>query len=73
MLEIKWPRGTWVAQPVKLLTLGFGSDYAFGVCELEPCIGLCTNSMEPAWDSLSLPTLFSSPAHALCLSLKLNK
>ena len=67
-------RGAWVAQSVKILTLDFGSGHDLMVCELEPRIGLCTFSMEPAWDSLffSLPLLHSC-LHALSLSLKINK
>ena len=39
------------------------------VCEFEPCIGLCADSAELAWYSLSpsLP-LCPSPAHSLSLS-----
>ena len=49
--------GTWVAQSVKRLTLGFGlgHDLTF--------VGLCAGSVAPAWDSLSLH--FS---RSLCLS-----
>ena len=42
---------------------------------IEPCVGLCADSVEPAWDSLSLPPL-SLPLPCLCslsLSLKINK
>ena len=42
--------GTWVAQSVKCLTLGFSSGHDLRVRELEPHIGLCTDSTEPAWD-----------------------
>ena len=43
----------------------------------EPCIGLCADSVEPAWDSLSLslpiPQLCSlAVKHSLALSLKIN-
>ena len=47
-------RGTWVAQSVKHLTLGVGSGYDLTVREIEPQVGLCTDSLEPAWDSLWL-------------------
>ena len=46
-------RGTWVAQLVKRLTLGFGSGHNLTVREFKPCVGLCADSSEPAWDSLS--------------------
>ena len=61
-----------VAQSVKHPTLDFGSDHDLMVCELEPHIGLCIDSVEPAEDSLSppLPCLF---AHVLSLSHKMNK
>ena len=39
---------------VKRQTLDFGSGHDLTVCEIEPHIGLCADSVEPAWDSLSL-------------------
>ena len=51
---------------VKRPTLRFSSGHDFTVREFEPRIGLCADSMEPAWDSLSGPCLLS-------LSLKINK
>ena len=63
--------GTWVAQSIKCLTLGFSSGHDLTVHKIEPHIGLCTVSMEPAWDSLSL-FLFASPhsrAHTPSLTL----
>ena len=59
-------RGTWVAQSVKCRTLGLSSVHDLTVCGIEPCIGLCADSVEPAWDSLS-PSL-SLPPCTLCLS-----
>ena len=59
-------RDTWVAQSVRHPTLGFRSGHDLKVCETEPYIRLWTDSMEPAWDSLS-PSL-SAP-----LSLSQNK
>ena len=50
----KFSRGTWGAQLVKHLTLDFGSGQNFRVRGIEPCVGLCTDSVEPAWDSLPL-------------------
>ena len=49
--EIKF-RGTWLAQRP---TLGLGSGRDLSVREIEPCIRLCADSVEPAWGSLSLP------------------
>ena len=46
--------GSWATQPVMRPTLGFSSDRDLTVCEFAPRIGLCTDSAEPAWDSLSL-------------------
>ena len=42
--------------------------------ELEPRTGLCDDSAEPAWDSLS-PSISAGPllAHLLSLSLSQNK
>ena len=58
-----------MAQSVKRLTLHFGSGHDLKVLEFEPCVGLCADSVEPAWDSLSLPL----PAHAPSVCLKMNK
>ena len=46
-------RSTWVAQLVMGLTLGFGSGHDLMVLEFKPCIGLCADSVESAWDSQS--------------------
>ena len=43
-----------MAQSVEHLTRGFGSGDDLMVCECEPDIGLCDDSMRSAWDSLSL-------------------
>ena len=56
-------RGTWVAQLVKHRTLDFGSGHDLMVHEMEPHLGLCTDSMEPALDSLS-PAI-SVPPHCV--------
>ena len=45
--ENKWGDAR-VAQSVKCLTLDFGSGHDLTVCEFEPCIGLCVDSLEPA-------------------------
>ena len=46
-------RGAWVAQSVKCPTLDLGSGHDLMVSEFEPRTGLCADSAEPAWDSLS--------------------
>ena len=61
--------GTWVAQLVKHPTLDFGSDRDLPVWDQAPPQAL--DSTEPAWDSAS--PLCPSLAHALSLSLKINK
>ena len=63
-----WIRGAWVARSIKWATLGFGSGHDPRVLEFRPCVGLSADSMEPAWDSLSL-FLCCSPS----LPLKINK
>ena len=40
--------GTWVAQSVKCLALGFSSGYDLEVHGFEPHLGLCADSVEPA-------------------------
>ena len=49
-----------MAQSVKLLILDFGSSHNLAVGEFEPRVGLCTDSAEPAWDTLS-PSLSATP------------
>ena len=44
-----------MAQSVKHSTLDFGSGHDLPVREFEPCIRLCADGMEPAWDSVSPP------------------
>ena len=62
-------KGAWVAQLVKHLTLDFGSGHDLAVSEFKPFIGLCTDSTQPACNSLSL---CPSPTGSLylCLSKK---
>ena len=43
-----------MAQLVKRQTVDFGSDHDLMVCEFEPHVGVCSDNVEPAWDSLSL-------------------
>ena len=58
-----------MTQVVKHPTLGFGSGHDLIVCEFKPCIGLCTDSAQPVWDSF-----FLSPSLPLPHSLsKINK
>ena len=42
-----------MAQLVKRPTLDLGSGHDLPVHEFEPHIGLCTDGVEPAWDSVS--------------------
>ena len=56
-----------MAQSVKHPTLGFSSGHDLWVHELEPSVGLCADSVEPTWDSLS-PSLSAPPPLALFLS-----
>ena len=72
LLEFTQSWGTWVAQSVKRLTLDFSSRHDLTVPEFEPCIRLCADSMEPAWDSLS-PSFSAPLLLVLFLSLSQNK
>ena len=67
--ENTYSGGAWVAQLVKRQTLDFSSGPDLRVHGFEPHVGLCADSMEPAWDSLSPPP----PTCARSLSLKINK
>ena len=66
--------GTWVAQSVKQPTVESGSDHDLTVHGIKPRVRLCTDSMEPAWDSLPV-SLCPSPtrAHIRTLSHSQNK
>ena len=44
-----------MAQSVKRPTLGFGSGHDLTVHEFKSHVGLCIDSAEPVWDSVSLP------------------
>ena len=50
-----------MAQLVERPTLDFGSDHDLTVREFEPHIGLCADSVKPAWDSVSLPLSLTLP------------
>ena len=67
---VNW--GAWVVQSVMCWTLDFGSGHDLKVCEIEPCFGLHTVRVEPAWDSLS-PFLSLHPLLMLMCSLKINQ
>ena len=69
-------RGTWVAQSVKPLTLGFSPGHDLTVCEFEPRIRLCTDDASllgilclPL--SLPLPCLCALSL-SFCLSVSLS-
>ena len=47
--------GAWAAQSAERLTFGFRSGHDLTIGGFEPHIRPCTDSVEPAWDSLSLP------------------
>ena len=47
-----------MAQAVGRPTLDFGSSHDLTVRGSEPHVGLCAGSVESAWDSLSLSSLF---------------
>ena len=67
-------RGAWAAQSVKRQTLGFSLGRDLSVCGFEPRIGLCTDSAEPTWGSLSPPAPPLPSLHCvLSVSLKINK
>ena len=60
-----------MAQSVECWTPDFGSGHDLAVQETEPHAGLCADSVELAWDSLSLH-LFSAP-HIGTLSPQIDK
>ena len=68
-----------MTQSVKRLALDFGSIRDLTVREFKPCVGLCIDSVEPAWNSLSslsasLPlTRYVSLSQNKCKKLKKNK
>ena len=64
-----------MAQSLMHLTLDFSSGHDLMARGMEPCIGLCADSVGPAEDPLSPPSLGPSPAHGHTpsLPLKINK
>ena len=63
--QVNYPvnlQGTRVALSVKHPTLDLGSGHNPTIHGAEPCIGLCADNGESAWDSLSVPlSLSASP------------
>ena len=62
--------GALVAQSVEHPILDFGSGHDLMFHDIEPCVGLCADREEHAWDSLSLS--LSAPRQ-LVLSLSVSK
>ena len=62
ILHVTFKMGRLVAQLVKHLTLGLAQVVILWVHELELCVCLCADSVEPAW-------ILSAPPPALVLSL----
>ena len=60
-----------MAQSVKRRLLIFSSGHDLTVCEIEPRVGLCADSTEPAWESLSLSP--QSNLHARMCAFSQNK
>ena len=58
-----WLSGAWMALSVKCPTLDFNPGHDLMVHGIEPFLVLYVDSVEPAWDSLSL-SLCPSPAWA---------
>ena len=65
--------GSWVAQSVKRLILGFSSGRDLTVREFEPRIGLSADGVEAAWDSLSFPLSLSLHPSPTCVLSPKNK
>ena len=57
-----------MAQSVKRPALGVSLGHDLMVCEIKPRVGLCTDSVEPAWESLSLNLSLPFPARIISLS-----
>ena len=58
------------SQKVRATIWGIWVVHDLMLSKFKPHVRLCTDSMEPAWDSLSL---LPPPTHALSLSLKIYK
>ena len=59
-----------MAQLVKCATLDFSSGHDLTFGEFKPRVGLCSDSVEPAWDSVSLSLSLPLPC---LLSISLSK
>ena len=68
-VNLSW--GTRVAPSVKQPTLDFGSGRDLTLRGFKLSIGLCADSAEPAWDSVSL-SLSAPPRLTLALSKQIN-
>ena len=69
--KLDWGR---LGDLVKRPTLDFGSGCDLMVHGVEPRIRLCTDSVEPAWDSLSpCLSLLLPNSHSLPLKINLKK
>ena len=55
-----------MAQSIKCANLDVGSGHDLKVPEIKPRVGLCADSSEPTWDSLS-PCLSAPPLFVLSL------
>ena len=64
------PGGAWVVQSVEYSALDFSSGRDLTVHGTEPNVGLCADTVETTWDSLS-PSLSAPLAHTHALSLSL--
>ena len=60
-------------QSVKHLTPDLGSGHDLTVHEFKPCLRLCANSVESAWDSLSLPLSAPPPPRFLKVNILKKK
>ena len=59
-----------MAQLVEHLALDFGPGHDLTVHEIRPCVKLCADSMETAWDS---PSLLLSLTLSCAFSISLSK
>ena len=62
-----------MALSVKHLILDLGLSHALGDHEIKPCIQLCPDGAEPAWDSLSLSLPLPALSHSKYITLKTIK
>ena len=69
LLILSHPWDASLAQSVGRLAFDFGSAYDLTLRDIKPCIRLCADSMEPAWDSPS-PSLSPPLTHSLSQNKK---